>query len=461
MSFPEHVFRQYDIRGKVGPEDINPDFVRQVAAAYATRFAGKPNATLGVGRDLRATSTELSQAAVEGILSTGVNVVDVGQTPTPVLYFAIGHLGLDGGLGITASHRPADENGIKVRMGDGPFYGDDLQELKREVMAGEFARGSGKCEKLDVYPEYFRLASQQLSIARPMKVVLDVGNGCGTLTAPRLLRDLGCELTVLFEEPDGTFPGRGPDPTKEGAMEPLAARVREIGAELGIAIDADGDRVAVVDHAGEYVQPDQYMIPICRELLAAGPVTVVSEVRCSQSIVDDVESRGGSMYLEACGYPFILAGMAEHGAEIGFETTGHCYFRNPHFKFDDATFGAGKLLGALSRSDRSLREIVDDAPRYYPADPPRYACPNDLKFQVVEELGQSYGPGVRLIRTDGVRAQFPEGWSVIRASNTGEELVSRWEGNSPEARDRIGKDLMDRLRSVLGRHGLELREADH
>lgn len=244
-------------------------------------------------------------------------------------------------------------------------------------------------------------------------------------------------------------------------MEALKAKVLEVGAEVGIAIDADGDRVAALDHTGEYVQPDQYMIPICRELLAQGPITVVSEVRCSQSIVDDVESRGGTMHLEACGYPYILAGMAKHDAEIGFETTGHCYFKDPHFKFDDATYGAGRLLGALSRADRGLREMVASAPAYYPTDPPRYACPDDVKFQVVEEIGRTYGPDVRLILTDGVRAQFADGWSVIRASNTGQELVSRWEGKTPEARDRIGEDLMGRLREILAKHGLSLEKADH
>ncbi len=459
-DFPDHVFRQYDIRGKVD-RDITPELVRQIGAAYATRFVNRENPILAVGRDLRATSATLSEAVIEGILSTGVSVVDVGQAPMPGLYFAIGLWDLDAGVGITASHRPSDENGLKVRMGDGPFYGDDLQVLMEEVLAGDFATGSGTYETRDFYPDYFRLAAQQLSAERSIDIVLDLGNGCGTLTAPRLLRELGYGVTTLFEEPDGTFPGRGPDPTKPGAMEPLKQKVLETGAELGIAIDADGDRVAVVDHRGEYVQPDEYMIPICRELLADGPIAVVSEVRCSQSIVDDVEARGGEMFLEACGYPFILAGMERRDAQIGFETTGHCYFKDPFFKFDDATYGAGRLLGALSRADESLREIVDSAPRYYPADPPRYACPNDLKFQVVEEVADTYGDEYRIIRTDGVRAQSADGWSVLRASNTGEELVLRWEGKTEQARDKAGEDLMGRLRDVMAKRGLPLAKADH
>lgn len=459
-NIPQHVFRQYDIRGKVADE-ITPDVVRAIGAAYAAGFVDRPAPTLAVGRDLRTTSEALAQAAIEGILSTGVNVVDVGQAPTPGVYFAIGLWGLDGGMGITASHRPADENGIKVRMGDGPFYGEDLQRLKERVVAGGYPSGEGGYEQRDFYPDYFRLAEQQLKIDRPMRVVLDLGNGCGTLTAPRLLKALGCDLTLLFAEPDGAFPGRGPDPTKDGAMDALRSKVLQTGAEIGVAIDADGDRVAVVDHAGDEVQPDEYMIPVCREVLSQGPAAIVSEVRCSQSIVDDVLAHGGTVSLEACGYPFILQGMREQAAEIGFETTGHCYFNDPYFKFDDATYAAGRLLGALSRTEQSLRDIVAEAPIYYPSDPPRYACPNDLKFQVVEQVAASYSEGSDLNRQDGVRATYEGGWGVLRASNTAEELVLRWEGNNPQARDRIGEDLMGKLRDALASHGLPLTPTGH
>lgn len=442
------IFRAYDIRGKVGTQ-ITPQVVRRIARAYATRFSGKCGATLAVSRDLRPSSEELAEAAIAGVLETGVNVVDVGQTPTPGLYFAIGLWGLDGGLGITASHRPPEDNGIKVRMGDGPFYGEDLQALKEEVLAGQFASGQGRYEQRDFWPDYFRLARQQLRIDRPVRVVLDLGNGCGTLCAPRLLRDLGCEVITLFEEPDGTFPGRGPDPTQPGALEPLRARVLETGAEIGIAIDADGDRIAVVDHTGQSVEPDQYNIPLCREALARGPAIIISEVRCSQSIVDDVRAHGGEMKLVPVGYPFILAAMREHASPIGFETSGHCYFDDPHFKFDDAAYAAARLLGTLSRSAETLHDIVASAPRYYPADPPRIECPDDRKFQVVARVADSYRGERELMEVDGVRVQYEDGWAIVRASNTGPELVLRWEGKTPQARDRIGEDLMARVRAEL------------
>lgn len=442
------IFRAYDIRGKVG-EQITPEAVRLIARAYATRFVDRAKPTLAVSRDLRTSSEELAKAAIEGILSTGVSVVDVGQAPTPGLYFAIGLWGLDGGMGITASHRPPEDNGIKVRMGDGPFFGDDLQALKEEVLAGKFAGGQGSYEQRDFYPDYFRLACQQLHIDRPLRLVLDLGNGCGTLTAPRLLRELGCDVTTVFEEPDGNFPGRGPDPTHPGAMGTLKSRVVELGAELGVAIDADGDRVAIVDHTGQVVEPDQYVLPVCREVLAKGPATFVSEVRCSQSIVDDIRAHGGDIDLVAVGYPFILAGMKEHGSPVGFETTGHCYFGDPYFKFDDASFAAARILGAISRSSENLHDLVASAPKYYPADPPRIACPDDRKFALVAEVAESYRGTHDISEVDGVRIQYPDGWAVLRASNTGAELVLRWEGSSPEARDRIGEELMARLKERL------------
>ncbi len=460
VSIPEHIFREYDIRGKVDGE-ITPATTRRIAQAYASRFADREHATLAVSRDLRTSSQELAEAVVAGILSTGVNVVDVGAAPTPGLYFAIGLWGLDGGMGITASHRPPEDNGIKVRMGDGPFFGPDLQALKQETLAGAPATGQGSYEQRDLYPHYFRLAHQQHRIDRPLRVALDLGNGCGTLTAPRLLRELGCEVTTLFEEPDGTFPGRGPDPTQEGALDPLRATMARVGAEIGLAIDADGDRLAVLDHHGAVAQPDQYMLPVCREVLATGPATIVSEVRCSQSIVDDIEARGGTVVLTACGYPFLLQGMRAYQSPVGFETTGHCYFDDPYFKFDDATYAAARLLGALSRSEQSLAEIIAGAPVYYPAEPPRYACPGETKFLVVDEVAATYGAEFHLNREDGVRARYPDGWCVLRASNTGEELVTRWEGNTPEAREAIGADLMGRLAGVMAHHGLTLTPVRH
>lgn len=442
------IFRAYDIRGEVGPQ-INANVVRRVAQAYASRFAEPAQATAVVGRDLRLSSEELCAALVEGLMSCGCRVIDIGQVPMPVLYFAIGIWAADGGMGVTASHRPPQFNGIKVRAGEWPFYGQQLKQLYAEAVQGDFATGSGSYEERDIWPQYFEIAEQQVSADRPLKIVLDLGNGCGTFNAPRLLKSIGCELITMFEEPDGTFPNRPPDPLTLEAIQPCAQRVRETGADLGIAIDADGDRIAVVDEDGQMIWPDRYITPLCREILADGPATFVTEVRCSQALIDDVHSCGGKVEMVACGYPFILEAIRRLEAPMGFETTGHCYFDNPYIKFDDAAFAAARLVGSLSRQEMTLRQIVDSLPQYFTAPEERMDCADDLKFDVVQQVADSYRDQYPMLEVDGARIQFPDGWALIRASNTAAQLVMRWEGQTPEARDRIGEELVSRVQPVL------------
>ncbi len=424
------IFRAYDIRGEVGPQ-INPEVVRTIARAYGSRFPDPVRATVVVGRDIRESSEELCQAAVEGLMSCGCRVIDIGPCPTPIVYFAIGLWQADGGMGITASHRPPQYNGIKVRWGEWPFYGDQLQELYQQVVSGEFAHGEGSYEERDVWPEYFDIAAAQVPGDCSLRVVLDVGNGCGTFNAPRLLEAIGCQVDVLFPEPDGTFPGRGPDPLSEEAMTQCARRVVETGADLGIAIDADGDRVSIVDDTGTMVWPDNYVIPLCHEVLAKGPATIVTEVRCSQATIDQVEQWGGEIEMVACGYPFILDGMRRLDSPLGFETSGHCYFGNPYIKFDDAAYAAARLVVSLSGPDRTLREIVAELPKYFPAPEQRLDCPEERKADVVEAVTASYRDEYPVLEVDGARVQMRDGWALIRASNTAEELVMRWEGNTP------------------------------
>ncbi len=446
MRISQEIFRAYDIRGTVG-EQVSPQVIRAIAQAYAGWLP--QGARVVVGRDLRETSAGLADAAIAGLTSAGCDVVDVGQVPTPLLYFAIGRWNADGGLVVTASHKPPEFNGVKLREGEWPFYGKKLQELYRAVVANNFRTGRGTCTQRDIYDEYFRIAASQVSLQRPVKLVLDLGNGCGTLTAPRLLEDIGADVETLFEEPDGTFPDRGPDPLLLSSITALAERVVATGAELGIAIDADGDRIAVVDHTGEMVWPDAYVMPICHNLLEEGPQTFITEVRCSQSLIDDVESRGGTVQMRACGYPFILEGMRETAAPMGFETTGHCYFRNPYIKFDDASFAAARLLESLSATDKSLRDIVVEAPVYYTSEEKRLECPDEHKFAVAEQVAATYEPDHEILKVDGARISLSDGWALIRASNTGEELVMRWEGNSPGIRDAIGEELLQRTRTAL------------
>lgn len=451
-----HIFHAYDIRGTVG-DQLTPDSVRLIASAFGSRLRKQyERPVLVIGRDLRVSSQEFAAVAMEALRATGCDVIDIGECPTPVVYFAIGQWGAQGGIGITASHNPPQYNGMKLRWGDGPFYGDQLQELEQAAREGNFAAGDGTYERRDVWPEYFAITHQQLCLSRRMKVVFDAGNGCAALTAPKIFRDLGCEVEVLFPEPNGHFPHRSPDPLVPSHIEVLRQRVLDTKADLGVAIDADGDRIAVIDHAGHFLMPDLYMVPICEDVLRSGPATLVSEVRCSRAIIEFVEGRGGKVELAACGYPFILKRMAETKAAAGFETTGHCYFSDPHIKFDDASFGAGRLICSLSRSDHTLHDLVQPLmDKWVPSPEERFTWPDGTDpAQIagyVEQAKQHYSGKYQINETDGARVEMENGWALFRGSQTRPQLVVRWEGKGRAERDRIGNELLGVLKQVTGR----------
>ncbi|NLO73302.1 MAG: phosphomannomutase/phosphoglucomutase [candidate division WS1 bacterium] len=452
MEIQAEIFRAYDIRGEIGGQ-ISREVFRRIAQAYGSwlsRELERPAHVL-LGRDLRTSSAELSAGVAEGLQACGCRVTDIGQTPTPVLYFAIDCWGADGGLGVTASHKPPEFNGLKIRRGSGPFYGESLQALYREAVEGDFLDGRGFYEERDIWPEYFAAAESQLQAgaARGMRAVLDLGNGCGTFNARRLLEHLGCQLEVMFEAPDGSFPNRPPDPLTLEGIRKCAERVRATGADLGLAVDADGDRIAVVDESGEMIWPDRYVTPLCRAALEEGPATFVTEVRCTRALIEDVEARGGKVEMRACGYPFILQGIADTQAVLGFETTGHCYFNNPLIKYDDAAFAAARLLESLAATGQTLRRIVDSLPVYYTAPEERLDCSDETKFAVVDRIRDYYRGKRPMLEVDGARIEFPEGWALIRASNTGAELVLRWEGRTEEVRDHIGNELREQARAAM------------
>jgi phosphomannomutase len=452
MDISPDIFRAYDIRGEVGPQ-ITPELVRRIGQAYGSYLSRRLGraARVVLGRDLRTSSAELSAAAAEGLEACGCAVIDVGQCPTPLVYFAIDCYEADGGIGVTASHKPPQFNGLKVRRGSGPFYGDDLQRLGEETVGGDFLSGKGSCEGRDVWPDYFAAAESQLEpgSAAGLRVVLDLGNGCGTFNAKRLLTYLGCAVTPLFEEPDGTFPNRPPDPMTVEGIAKCAAKVRESGADLGIAVDADGDRIAVADHEGELIWPDRYVTPLCRHVLGQGPATIVTEVRCSQALIDDVHNHGGQVKMTACGYPFILAGMAETNSPLGFESSGHCYFGNKLIKYDDAAFAAARLMAALAASGHTIKEEVDSLPPYFTAPEERVECADETKFAVVEQVAAAFRGKYPMLELDGARISFPEGWALIRASNTGAELGTGWEGKTEAACEEIGTALMAQVHEAM------------
>ena len=454
MRLDPNIFRAYDIRGVVG-ESVTADVVRMIARGYGSQLVARGPATIVIGRDLRPSSEELGAAVAEGLRACGCDVIDLGQVPIPLVYFAAGRWGCAGGVGVTASHKPAEFNGLKLRRGAAAYYGNDLQELRAFCERGRFRDGAGMYERRDVFPEYFETVEAKFEGDCGLSICLDIGNGCGGFTAPRLLRSLGCQVDMLFGEPDGTFPNRPPDPLQPGAMKVLSARVVETGADLGMAIDADGDRLAVVDDRGALISPDKYAIVLCESILRQGPATFVSEVRCSQTTIDFVRERGGDIELAACGYPYILAEMERLGSPLGFETTGHIFFNDPDIRYDDASFCAARMAAALGGLEATLREVIASAPAYYTSEELRLECPDEIKSQVVAEVIARFEPDHEMNTVDGARIVFEGGWGLIRASNTGEELVMRFEGATEAACEDIATQVRDAVSEVMSAYGVE------
>ena len=454
MKLDPNIFRAYDIRGTVG-ENITPEVVRTITHGFGSVLASGSGATVVLGRDLRTSSEELSGAAAEGLREAGCDVLDIGQVPVPLVYFAAGRWACAGGVGITASHKPPQFNGLKLRLGDRPYYGDQLQELRERCEAGRFNQGAGSYTQRDIFEEYFEVVRSKFDGSAGLSICLDLGNGAGTFTAPKLLEAAGAKLDIMFAEPDGTFPNRPADPLENGALSKLSARVVEIGADVGMAIDADGDRLAVVDDRGTLIYPDRYVIPICGSILKRhGRATFVSEVRCSQTTIDYVHERGGKVLLAACGYPFILAEMSRVAAPLGFETTGHVFFADPDVKFDDASFCAANVARALGHLAQPLREILAQAPKYYTSEELRLDCPDEIKNQVVAEVIERLRGKHEMITVDGARVLYDGGWGLIRASNTGEELVMRFEGRTEAQRDQIADEVQQAVHEVMAAHGV-------
>ncbi len=451
MRLDPNIFRAYDIRGVVG-ESVTADVVRIIARGYGSQLAADGPATVVLGRDLRPSSEELAGAVAEGLRSCGCDVIDLGRVPIPLVYFAAGRWGCEGGIGVTASHKPAEFNGLKLRRGAAPYYGDDLQQLAAFCGRGQFHTGAGTYEQRDIFPEYFETVEAKFTGDCGLHICLDIGNGCGGFTAPRLLQSMGCQVDVIFGEPDGTFPNRSPDPLAPGALEVLSARVVETGADLGMAIDADGDRLAVVDDRGALISPDKYVIPLCDSILRQGPATFVSEVRCSQTTIDFVRERGGDVKLAACGYPYILAEMARVDAPLGFETTGHIFFDDLDVRYDDASFCAACMAQALGGLVGTLREVIAAAPQYCTSEDYRPHCPDEIKNQVVAEVIARFEPDHEMNTVDGARIVFEGGWGLIRASNTGEELVMRFEGATESACEDIATQVRDAVSEVMSAH---------
>ena len=428
------VFREYDIRGHA-ERDFPDDFVTDLGRSIGAYLADKGARRITLGRDCRLSSPRIHAAIKRELLAAGLDVVDVGIVHTPGLYFSVFHLQADGGVMITASHNPGEDNGFKIVHGKSTIYGAEIQKLRERIERRAYRTGvaAGKATNHDILRDYVDYISKNIQLGpRRFKVAVDGGNGTGGLPMLPLLRKLGIETDAIYCDPDGNFPNHHPDPTVPENLHDLMKRVAETGAEVGIALDGDADRVGAVDSRGRILWGDQLVMLFAREILKRQPgATFVSEVKCSQALFDEVARLGGRAIMWKVGHSLIKVKMKEEHAALAGEMSGHMFFADRWFGFDDAVYAGVRLIELLSHSTKTLAELYDTLPVLHNTPEIRMPCPDEIKFEVVKRAVQWFRDRYPVVDVDGARVLFKEGglnvgWGLVRASNTGPVLVMRF-----------------------------------
>ena len=447
-----HVFREYDIRGHA-EGDFGDAFVRALGMSLGTFYAKRGLQRVAVGRDCRLSSPRLHEALCSGLIETGLHLVDIGVGPTPLLYFAVHELDLDGGIQITGSHNPPDENGFKMMLGKGSLYGRDIGELRTVMENRGFQRApGGSIEAIDPTPAYVKKAQGDIQLDRhDIRFAIDAGNGAGGPLALATMQALGLDPVAMLCEMDGTFPVHHADPTEPETLEMLKARVLDDGLELGFAYDGDADRVGVIDARGEVIWGDKLMILLSRALLKQHPgATIIGEVKCSQTMYDDIQAHGGRGVLWKTGHSLIKTKMKEEQALLAGEMSGHIFFADRYYGFDDAIYATLRVLEIVSQSDVPLHEMLSDVPKTFATPEIRVDCDDARKFDLVQQMIDHYRPTHELVDIDGARIQFDGGWALVRASNTQPALVLRFEADSESQLNSIRSEVESVLRRFRG-----------
>lgn len=457
MSIPPQIFKAYDIRGIYGKE-ITEETAEIIGKALGTYFFQNKVHKIAVGQDNRVSSPSLAQALIKGIAATGTHLVDMGTVITPMIYFSWHHLGLDGSVMVTASHNPPEYNGFKVGLNKSPIYSSDYEEIKS---LASHPRGVklklGRVEKRDIWPDYKRKILEDVKLSRPLKVVVDTGNGTTGLFVPELLKELGCEVIELFTESDGRFPNHPPYPSKTEYYKELIQKIKEVGADAGLAFDGDGDRLGVYDEQGRFMENDFLAAIFSRDVLFKTPgASVVLNISASIAVLEDIEARGGRAIFAKTGYPFITQKMEEEGALFGAEISGHFFFKDRYFGYDDALYAASRFLEILANNKIPASQLISDMPSYIGTPEFRARVQEGVdRFEVVqkakEELRKT--PGVEILDIDGVRFTFPDkSWGLIRASNTESVIAIRAEAKT---RSRL-KEVQDLIEGKLTKQSVTL-----
>ncbi len=452
MKVSGHIFREYDVRGLVDV-DLTDDVVRAFGKAFGTYAQERGKKKLAVGRDVRLSADHFNSLLIEGLLSTGCDLIDIGVVPTPLLYFSLFELPVDGGVMITASHNPSEYNGFKLCIGKETIYGEEIQKVRRLIESEEFRTGSGTCIRQDgIISRYVEFVKTRVRLKRPVRTVLDAGNGTASLVAPELVRALGCEITELYCTPDGRFPNHHPDPTVAENLKDLIDEVQKQKAEAGLAFDGDSDRLGVVDEKGNIIWGDQLLLIFARDILRRHPGgTVIFEVKCSKVLEDDIRARGGNPIMWKAGHSLIKGKMKETNAIVAGEMSGHLFFADEYFGYDDAIYAAVRFLKIVSESSVPVSEFLRDLPRTFSTPEIRVDCPDELKFSVVDAVKKHYEGRYPAIDVDGVRVSFGDGWGLVRASNTQPSLVLRFEADTEERLKEIRNSVENVVKEKLPR----------
>ena len=450
-QFPHHIFREYDIRGIAGTE-ITEDLAYRLGLAYAALLPRNDRRAIVTGRCVRLSGQDIQAAVNRGLVEAGRNVFDIGMVPTPLAYYATHTLDVAGCIMITASHNPPDYNGFKMMVGKNSLHGNDIKILKHMIQQGlPKADQAGRCRQQDVIADYINFVARDCTLSRPLKVVIDAGNGPSGFIAAPLYRQLGCEVIELYCEPDGNFPNHHPDPTVQTNMADLAAAVTAEGADLGIAYDGDGDRIGIVDEKGEIIWGDMLLLLLARQLLKTDPgATIISVVNCSNTLFDGIKQAGGNPIMWRTGHSPIKAKMQETDAKLAGEMSGHMFFADRFFGFDDAIYAGARLMQLLADAKAPLSTLLNDVPHTVSTPEIRMFCSDESKFELVQKAKIHFSDlGYEIIYIDGMRIQFEDGWALLRASNTQPSLVLRFEAPNEQRLQEMRALIEDWLKEHL------------
>lgn len=445
------IFREYDIRGVVG-EDLNEEIIERVGKAYGTymRKMGKRRASLG--RDCRLSSPAFARAISDGITSTGIDIIDIGMVTTPMVYFSLFNLDVDGGVMITASHNPSEYNGVKLCLGKEALFGEEIQKIRKIAESGDFAKGAGSVGTASIMDKYLNFLRENVEIRPGIRVAIDCGNAMTGIVAPKILKEFGCEVTELYVTPDGRFPNHHPDPIVEENLRDLIDTVRRQRLDLGIGFDGDGDRIGVVDENGNMIWGDMLLVIFARDVIGRVPGTkVVGEVKSSTRLYREIERLGGKPIMWKAGHSLMKNKMKVEGAVLAGEMSGHVFFGDKFFGYDDAVYAALRLLEIISKTGKRVSQLLDGIPPAFATPEIRVECPDEIKFDLVEKVKEEFKKEYKVIDIDGVRIEFPDGWGLIRPSNTQPALVLRFEARTKERLEEIRSLIEGTLERVKAR----------